>query len=224
MKKKLILLMLVMLICGGYSYAQIVKSIGIKSGITFSNQNWKVIQLSPFYNFESSRGYYEALSLAFIDKEYWEVAAELGIYQSNSKAEINPFVNYEPYDTKFGGKDIKFGFLSISPVIKFKIPLKSFTPYILLAARMDYYFSALSNSLGNDYKSDIRKPIWGFSIGEGISYRLNNISFLAEYQFFYSFDPLIDHPSSDPNFTIQDIMKSNTHVISLGIKYHFTKN
>jgi hypothetical protein len=221
MKTKLIIVLL--LISSNLSYAQIVKSIGIKSGITLSNQNWKVIELGPYYNFESSSGYYEALSLAFIDKEYWEVAAEVGLYQSNSKAVINPFVNYEPYDTKYGGMDFKFGFLSISPVYKFKIPIKSFTPYVLLAPRMDYYFSALSNTLGNAYKSDIRKPIWGFSIGEGISYRLNNISFLAEYQFFYSFNPLIDHPSYDPHYSIQDIIQSNTHIISLGIKYHFIK-
>jgi len=212
-----------MLLSSSLSYAQIVKSIGIKSGITLSNQYWEDSQLSFYYNFESSPGIYEAISVAFIDKEYWEVAAELGIYQSNSKAVVNPFINYEPYEMKFRDMDFKFGFITISPVVKLKIPVLSFTPYLLLAPRMDYYYSGVSNSMGNIYKSDIHKPVWGFTIGEGVAYRIKNISLFAEYQFFYSFNDLIEKSAVYPMFAERDKVKTNTHIISLGINYHFTK-
>ena len=221
MKIKLIILL--MLISTGLSYSQIIKGIGIKSGFTLSNQYWEDTKFSYDYNFVTTPGYYEAITIDFISKEYWELSADLGIYQSGSKSEISPFSGFT-YET-LKDFNFKFGFITLSPVAKFKIPINSFTPYLLVAPRFDYYNADVSNKFANSFQSTIRKPIWGFTVGEGVAYKIKNFSLFAEYQFFYSFNYLMDEPATYPNYYVtRDKVKTNTHVISLGLKYHFTKN
>ena len=221
MKPKIILVSLLLLSCS-ISYSQIVKSIGIKSGITLSNQSWENTQFSYDYNFVTRPGLYEAITLDFIEKEFWQLSLDLGIYQSVSKLEVNPFGgNTMEVHPEF---NFKFGFITASPVLKLKIPIKSFTPYLIIAPRIDYFVSDLGNKGDKYFGFDINKPSFGFSIGEGVEYKLNKFSLFVEYQFFYSFNYLYDQPAYYPSYqVINDRMKTNSHIISLGLKYYFKK-
>ena len=223
MKPKIILVSL-LLLSSSISYSQIVKSIGIKSGITLSNQSWEDTHLSNDHVFNASTGFYEAITFDFIDKEYWQISADLGIYQSASKSEMSPFPSYTFENNPTF--DFRFGFITLSPAIKLKIPIKSFTPYILFAPRLDYYYSKLSNMYVTYLNFEVNKLIYGFTIGEGVAYNIKNISIFAEYQFLYSFNNLMDKSFFYQNSyrdSSNDRVKTNTHVISLGIKYHFKK-
>jgi hypothetical protein len=223
MKSKIFTLF-TLLICCNFSQSQIVKSIGIKSGISLSNQSWEETHLSNDYIFNASPGLYEAITFDFFDKEYWQLSADLGIYQSASKSEKSPFPSYTfESNPSF---DFKFGFITFNPAFKLKIPLKSFTAYALIAPRVDYYYSKLSNYQIEALNFEVNKLVYGFNFGEGVSYNLKNISIFAEYQFFYSFNNLMDKSFFYENSygdSSNDRVKANTHVISLGIKYHFTK-
>lgn len=206
------------------SHSQIIKSVGIKSGISLSNQSWENTHLSNDYIFNASPGLYEAITFDFIDKEYWQLTADLGIYQSASKSEISPFPSYtHEVMQEF---NFAFGFITVNPAFKLKIPLKSFTAYALLAPRLDYYSSKFSNSQIDALYMETNKLIYGFNIGDGLAFNIKNISIFAEYQFFYSFNNLIDksffYQNSYGDSSI-DRVKTNTHVISLGIKYSFKK-
>jgi hypothetical protein len=64
MKPKIILVSILLLSCS-ISYSQIVKSIGIKSGITLSNQSWEDTHLSNDHVFNASPGFYEAITFDF---------------------------------------------------------------------------------------------------------------------------------------------------------------
>lgn len=223
MKKKIIILILIF---SSFSFVkgQIIKSIGIKSGISLSNQSWEDTHLSNDYVFNASPGLYEAITFDFIDKEYWQLSADLGIYQNASKSEISPFPSYT--HEVMGAFNFTFGFITVSPVIKLKIPIKSFTPYLLLAPRLDYYYSKFSNNETNYFNIEVNKLIYGFNIGEGLAFNIKNISIFAEYQFFYSFNSLMDKSFFYENSygdSSNDRVKTNTHVISLGIKYNFKK-
>ena len=74
-----------------------------------------------------------------------------------------------------------------------------------------------------------KKPIWGFNVGEGVSYKINDISISLEYQFLYSYNYVIDKPIDDPSIALyynltRETLRTYTHVISLGLKYHFNNN
>ncbi|MFZ4398665.1 MAG: outer membrane protein [Bacteroidales bacterium] len=217
MKAKLVLFFL--LINCSLAYSQIVKSIGIKTGVSLSNQDWLH---TAFYdrNFEVLPGVYGAITADIVSKEFWELSLDLGYYQSRSKNVRNKYsLNTQEtnYDINF-----RFDFITISPILRFKTKLKAFTPYIFTGPRMDYYIPELNNDNIIYFKEDINKPIFGFTIGEGLAYGFKNISIFAEYQFFYSFTYLIDQPALFATSTIsRDRVKFNSHIINLGIKYHF---
>ena len=180
-----------------------------------------------YYKFNTTPGLYSVITTDIISKEYWDVSADIGIYKSINKTTINPFnFNTNEYPSNLF---LRFGFFTFSPYFKLKIPLKSFTPYIFIGPRMDYYYPKLSSDDANSFKDQItKKPIWGFNVGEGIAYKLNRISIFAEYQYMYSFSYLIDIPgytATDPMYGFYTVnpkrLKISTHIITVGLKYYF---
>ena len=230
MKTRLIIL--IMLISCSFTYSQIINSIGFKSGVTLSDQNWQHSEVTFEYYFNTHASNYSAITVGFFNNVYWELTADLGIYQSSSKTEYNKY-NYDV--TKLGtpvipsGANVNIGFFTFSPAIKFKKQIKSFTPYVFIGPRIDYYYSGISSSNANVFKDEFtKKPIWGFNIGEGVSYKIKDISLSLEYQFLYSYNYVIDKPLDNPDFALyynlsRETLRTYTHVITLGIKYHFTK-
>lgn len=223
MKTRIFLLSLLLLI-SSISYSQILKGISLKSGVSLSNQKWEFSYMGNEIIYNIKPGLYSALSLDFINKNYWELSADIGFYKSINKTAVNPYYYFyntheEPQDLNF-----RFGFLTLSPVLKLKTTINSFTPYILFGPRIDYFVSELSSDEAKSFENDINKTLFGFNIGEGVAYNFNNFSVFAEYQFFYTFTKLIDKPAISPTLTFsRDLIKFNTHIISLGLKYHFTK-
>ena len=227
MKIKYIYIILLCLL-NSLSYSQIIKSVGLKGGITISSHNWENSIMDYYYTFKTSPSIYSVITADFIMKEYWDVSADLGFYKSSNQTSKNPF----NYNTIVFPPNmlLSFGFFTFSPYFRLKIPVKAFTPYIFIGPRIDYYNSKLSSDDANNYKDVItNKPMYGFNIGEGISYKINNLTIFAEYQFLYSFNYLINQPNPDTLVSIYsqyyDISriktKTTTHVITLGLKYYF---
>ena len=114
MKTKLIILLLI--VSSSLSYSQIIKGIGIKSGISLSNQDWVHSIYSYNRNFNLMPGIYEAITVDFISKKHWELSAEIGYYQSNSKNELNIYsINISEVAP---GDNLCFGFISFFNIIK----------------------------------------------------------------------------------------------------------
>ncbi len=224
MKSKLFFLC-TFLICSNYSYSQIIKSIGLKSGISLSNQKWEFSFINNETIINQLAGIYNVITIDFIKKQNWDLAADFGFYQSCSKIDANPYLFYENTKEFQGNFKQRFGFLTFSPILRFKTQIKSFTPYIQFGPRFDYYTSLFSNENADSWKNEINKTQYGFHIGEGAAYNFKNFSILAEYQFFFNFNKLFDKPTIYPTETFKrEIIKTNSHIISLGLKYHFTKN
>jgi len=224
MKIKLVILLIV--ISSSLSYSQILNSIGFKSGVSLSNHNWNDTFWDPYFNFTPIPSFYGVISAEFVNKEHWNIMTDLGIYQSGSKVDFNPYsFSYYPLEEIPGNFKFTFGFITFSPVIKLKTQINRFTPYVLIGPRVDYYYTKLNKNEMNLYFDDItHKPIWGFNAGEGICYTIKRFSIIMEYKFLYSFTNLIDRPAAYHLQSITtDILKTTTHVISIGLKYHFNK-
>ena len=222
-----------MIISCSFANSQIINSIGFKSGVTLSDQNWQYTKVTFAYNFNTHVSNYSTITVGFLDKKYWELTADLGIYQSSSKTAYNmdsyPVTQSIPQIIS-SDANVNIGFITFCPAIKFKKKIKSFTPYVFIGPRIDYYYSGVSNTNANVFKNDFtKKPIWGFNVGEGVSYKINDISISLEYQFLYSYNYVIDKPIDDPSIALyynltRETLRTYTHVISLGLKYHFNNN
>ena len=222
MKIKLILLLLIL--SSSLTHSQIVKSIGFKGGISFSTQDWKYEELSYELYFNTKAGYYGVFTLDFINKEYWDLMLDFGLYQSNNTTEVNHLIYFSSESQP--NFDISYGFYTINPSFKLKFPVKKLTPYIFLGPRFDYYNENFNKKGTYTYFADniIKKSIWGFNVGEGFCYRIKRFSIIAEYKFMYSFTYIVDEPSYFKYLFDRNTLKIYTHVVSLGLKYHFTKD
>lgn len=219
MKKKIIIILLIFSISPVVN-AQIIKSVGIKSGISLSDQSWKYSLYYQLYSIKSSIGLYDVITADFIIKKHWDIAADFGIYKSRGKS-----LNEEMHTHEVNNFTNKLSFLTFSPNLKLKTDFYHFTPYITIGPRMDYYLNDLSEVNVSD--KIVFKPLQiGFNAGIGLNYHINNIALIAEYQYLYNFTNIIDQaallPVPEDNVT-RDVVKINNHIISLGIKYNFNK-
>lgn len=216
--------LIIMFFISSFSYSQIIKSIGFKSGLALSNQKWEYSTFTNELITNQLTCTYNVITIDFIKKQNWDLALDLGFYQNGSIINENPYYFIDNTREYIGDIKHRFGFLTFSPILRFKTQIKSFTPYIQFGPRFDFYTSFFSNDYADYFNNEINKTQYGFHIGEGVAYNLNNFSVFAEYQFFYSFTKLIDKPALLPSqFISRDIVKINTHIISLGIKYYFKK-
>ena len=175
--------------------------------------------------FLTKTGYYGVLTADFINKEYWDLMLDFGFYQSNNTTDLNQY-NYFLVHESYPTSNLSIGFYTISPSFKLIFPVKKLTPYIFLGPRLDYYNEKFNNIRSDIYFEDkiTKKTIWGFNVGEGFCYRIKRFSIIAEYKFMYSFTYLFDMPSSYNDYHARNTLKTYTHVVSLGLKYHFTKD
>lgn len=220
MKTKLIFMLI--LLSTSFISAQVIKSIGIKSGMALSNQKWQYSQFDQLFKVENHTGFYGVITADFITKPHWELSVDLGYYQNFGRV-VNEITPYKL--TEIGEEfDMKYGFITLSPIVKFKTSFHSFTPYLCFGPRMDNFISGLSNDGANFFKTEVSKTLWGINYGIGISYSLHTISIIVEYQYFYSFNYMINQAAKISSDTfIYDKVKFNSQILSLGIKYHFKK-
>jgi opacity protein-like surface antigen len=217
-----IIVLSILLFFSSLSYSQIIKSIGFKSGLALSNQKWEYSTFTNELITNQLTCTYNVITIDFIKKQNWDLALDLGFYQSGSIKEKNPYFHLENTKEYAGEVKHRFGFFTLSPILRFKTQIKSFTPYIQFGPRFDFYNSFFSNDYADYFNNEINKTQYGFHIGEGLAYNFKNFSILAEYQFFYNFNKLMDKPAIFPSNTFKrDVIKFNTHIISLGIKYYF---
>lgn len=218
------IVLIIMFFISSFSYSQIIKSIGFKSGLALSNQKWEYSFMNNEIIIKQLAGAYNVITLDFIKKQHIDLALDLGFYQSGSIKDKNPYFYLENTKEFAGEVKYRFGFFTFSPILRFKTQIKSFTPYIQFGPRFDYYTPFFSNDNTDYLKDDINKSQFGFHIGEGLAYNFKNFSILAEYQFFFNFNKLLDKPAIYPTETFKrELIKINTHIISLGIKYYFKK-
>ena len=91
MKAKFLLFMLILFI-NSMLFSQIIKSIGIKSGLSISNQKWEHSQINNKKIIKLLAGNYNVITIDFIKKQNWDLAADFGFFQSCSKIDANPYL------------------------------------------------------------------------------------------------------------------------------------
>lgn len=91
----------------------------------------------------------------------------------------------------------KFSYLSLCPMVRYRIDLKRMTPYAMLGPRLDLLLKYKTDS---DYPlEEQNKIIFGLSGGVGAEINLNNLGFLIEAQYQPDISPVTNR---DPSMLI----------------------
>ena len=202
-------------------HTQIIKSIGIKSGLTFANQDWTYSPINFPQDKHYKTGLYEALTLEFFNHKHFSLVTDLSFNQKGYKETVLERTVDQPEGTgQYITINSTFNFITLCPMLKYRVDIKSFSPYIFAGPRIDYYTSYSSYANFSLTEKDFTKPIFGLTSGVGIEYKKNKIGIMIEGQYLSDFSHF--YKNTVPN-GVSLTIDNKAFAVSLGIKYYFGK-
>ncbi|MCK9451080.1 MAG: PorT family protein [Bacteroidales bacterium] len=217
MKKIMLLILLIVSSIAQKSNAQLLKDVGIKTGICFSNQNWTYKISDRTYEKDYRTSLNLALSLEWFDNEIITLVTDVRYIQKGFQEEK---IVREPRDPEHGRYKMyktRFDYLTFSPQLKVRKEINKVIPYVYIGPRIDYYLSYESDYDLSPLENDFKRIIVGLNYGLGISYRIKDIGISVEFTHFYDFTDVLN-TQTNANMT-GIIIKNNAYAIDLGINY-----
>lgn len=201
---------------------QVIQSIGIKSGLCISNQEWHIKSLNKTLETENRTGFYSAVTLDFFKSKYFNFTTDIGYIQKGSQKKI-PYttVSMPEGDGTYVTNQTQFNYFILSPIFKIKYETKHIIPYAILGGKLDYQLSYQSDMNLQYNDRNLNKAIWGLTSGAGVAYRIKSMGINAEFQHYYDFTKLIDTPSTPTNAGLSILNRA--YIINLGIQYYLHK-
>lgn len=216
--KKSFVLFITLLTCS-ISYAQILHSIGMKGGISNSNQTWYLKSIDKIQNTDFRNGTYTALSLELFNTTYLSLVTDVSFSEKGHTMQVPNTTNNNPDgDGTFKTLDTKFNYLGISPMLKARIETNYIIPYVLLGIRMDNQLSYQSDLDLSSLENDFMKMILGANFGAGAEYKIKQFGFLVEGQYQYDLSKLVNTSPSNTDIGLE--ITNEAFVLSFGLKYY----
>lgn len=202
--------------------AQILKSIGIKGGISLSNQTFESKTFEFKNDFDYKSGLYTAVSAEFFGSKHFSLVADLGFVQKGMQFRMQETTVQMPEGTgEYITEKNTLNYLTFSPMLKGYLNVKKFTAYALLGPRIDQRLSVNSKYYNIIY-DEAKKQVFGINYGLGVDYNINRISLSMEFMAQPDITPLLNkEPMTNfPGFKVM----SNSYLINMGINYKFRRN
>lgn len=218
MKKTLLLANLLAIFIFHNTNAQIIKDIGVKSGISLSSQNWIYngtdIELKRDYR----TGLNFAVNLEWFDNDYFTLITDIGYIQKGFKEEIMMTTPDNPDSGPLKTFDTRFDYLFFSPQLKVRKEINRIIPYVFVGPRIDYQLSYNSDFNLAVIENDFEDIIFGLNYGLGIEYMLNGLGLNVEFTNFYDFTDVMNIEPAEDNPGLK--INNNAFTINIGIKYY----
>ncbi len=184
--------------------AQVITDIGIKAGHSFSylRNRWP----ASVSRSDQKIGNFAMISINSFPNERFSLYTDLGFIQKgNSFTILDGSVHEATWD-----------FLSLSPMMKYRIPIGSFSPYAFLGPRLDFLTGWRTN-YGATSSTLLQEPYFGVSYGLGMEWVVKNrMGFQLEVQDRPDLT-LYGHNAAGWKLT------SRSFVLAAGIRYHLRK-
>jgi hypothetical protein len=198
---------------------QILKSVGIKSGLSIANQNWDFDSyIITSMDTKSRNGIFVATSFEFFNSKYLSLITDLSYCEKGSTEQVLHTVydtpGAEPYETF----DTKLSYFSISPMLKIRYESVNLIPYALLGLRIDYQLNYVSDLDYFRIDNNINKTIFGANFGAGLEYNAGQFGIFVEGNYQYDFNKVTD---TDQSWNGPGIKINNkAFIICAGLKYN----
>jgi len=200
---------------------QIVQSIGIHSGLSYTNQVYYFKDSHGSLKKDQRQGFYNGITLDFLKKKYFNITTDLGYCQKGSTENISIQNTTIPEGWGTVRADSRFDYLTFNTLLKIKAPPIPVAPYALAGFRLDYLLSYKTDLKYPPNENDFHKTIFGLTFGAGLEYKIKHIGINMEFHYHYDLTKLTNTPTSptSPGVTITN--KAN--IIMVGIKYYLHK-
>jgi len=195
-------------------HCQIIESLGLKAGITLSNQSHRFTPIDYTLETDPVTGPGMAIFMESFRRNHMSVQLDLEFAAKGSKTNTQSItINHLDNDRIIVNKgDLmisKFYYLSLSPMARYRGGNEIFVPYFLLGPRLDFLVKYTSDS---DYPlEDQNNVILGLNSGIGMELNLKILSVFAEVQFKPDLSPVTN---KEPL-----LINNNILLMTLGVRY-----
>jgi hypothetical protein len=193
--KRILIIVTVFFISLNISNAQLLKTVGIKAGISVSELSltYRESSNSPIIKAESDNAIsFNAMVTAdVVMKKYWAINASVGVAQKRSA---------KFYDT--GDKEFNLlNYVSLISSIRGQLPIsKIVNLYVQTGIRCDFLIHKSGEFyLGFPGDPDINKMSYGLNTGGGVSFRLGKAIVGLEVSRNFNFNRIIDEKGQRPD-------------------------
>ncbi len=218
MKKTLFLTFLIILFIIQKTNAQVIRSVGIKSGISLSKQTWTYKIIDKKLKKDNRIGLNLALNFEWFNNDYFTLITDIGYIQKGCKEEIMMTTVDNPESGPLKTFDTRFDYLYFSPQLKFRKEFARIVPYVFVGPRIDYQLSYKSDFDYSVIENNFEKIILGLNYGLGVEYLIKGIGLNVEFHHFYDFTDIMNTDQTQTNTGGK--IKNNALTINLGIKYY----
>jgi len=171
MKKTVLLTFLIVLFVFQETNAQILRDVGIKTGISISKQNWTYKSGEMTLEKDYRTGLNFALNLEWFNNDYITLITDIGYIQKGFKEEIMMTSIDNPESGPLKTFKTRFDYLYFSPQLKIRKEFNKIIPYVFFGPRIDYQLSYKSDFDLSAIEKDFEEIIFGL-----ISLRINILS------------------------------------------------
>lgn len=217
MKTKILIFVLSLIVIN--TNAQVLKSIGLKGGISLANQSFEYKTDNTNREFDYKLGLYSAVTAEFFTFKHLSLVTDLGIVQKGMQIDVQKTTNEMPEGTgEYETWKSTLNYLTFSPMLKGFYNINKFTGYAFIGPRIDYRLSYDSKYYAPLYE-DAKKHVFGLNYGVGAAYHLNKISLSTEFMAQPDLTPMLNTEPSTSNIGLK--VKSNAYVFNVGVGYRF---
>jgi hypothetical protein len=201
-----------------YSHAQLITNVGIKAGVSISNQTWQYRSFGQTEKYEYKAGIYSVLTAELFKGKFLSLSSDLGFVQKGMKQHILltspefPEGNGEYYILK-----TTINYITFSPILKGFYSFKRLTPYGLIGPRIDYRVS-YEPHINSEIYNESNKLILGLTYGLGAEYKIDRFGILLECLGHPDFTAIMDQQPTETNFGLK--ITGNSYIVTTGVKYY----
>lgn len=200
-----------------YSNAQIIESIGIKGGVSISNQTFENTSIRYTEKFDYKAGAFCVLTADLFKGKFLSLSTDLGFVQKGMQFELEETTNNFPEGTgKFSTIKTTFNNVTFSPMVKGFKTFNNFTAYALLGPRLDYrlnYESFFSQAYNGSNKFILR-----LNYGIGAEYKIKNFGILIEGMGQADLTPTLSVRNKVSNTGSK--ITGNSYIVTSGLRYY----
>jgi opacity protein-like surface antigen len=171
MKKLIALTLCAMLLMAAASLAR--PAFGVKAGVAFSKQTFDYTELEP--GFDTRAGFQFGFFLEYPVNRYFSLVPEfryvpVGVKYSIVYVQESGYVGGPVSETR----KTRVDYLSVPLMIKARLPMKKFTPYVIAGPRVDFQLGTGADSRDFSQLYDQFDQITaGFTFGGGVQFKLS---------------------------------------------------
>lgn len=171
--------------------AQALKSVGVKSGMAFSNQTWDYQSLGLNLQHDYQISLPASLQAEWGLGSKFSLITELGYLQQGYQRQMLLSTVEQPEGTGTMRVSTQFNNVYFSPQLQFNQQLKAFTAYAFAGPRIDYLLSYDSYADLTPFDPQLEGLKYGLNYGLGLQYNFKRVGISTDFTHFYDLQPLI---------------------------------